>query len=76
MAELSQSAYSKKLGLICPACGKGDTKTVDRPVLEEDGIVSLSCFCSKCNAMWTDEYRIKGYRKLIGGLEPKRRKRG
>lgn len=59
---LSQKAYVKASGCICPACRKSNV-SADHP--EIDGsVVWVNVSCQDCDAQWTDVYELTGYSNL------------
>lgn len=64
---LSQKAYVKSKGIICPHC-KGNSVSVDHP--EVDGqIVFVGVECPECSSTWEDVYELTGYDNLETPIE-------
>jgi len=59
---LTSEEYVAKEGMLCPVC-HGDDITGGCP--EVDGsAVWANVDCNRCNAHWTDYYRLQGYDNL------------
>ncbi len=59
---MSQKAFLRKRGCLCPNCKDGD---VEAGPMEVDG---PSCYCPvwclTCGANWNEIYRLEGYGEL------------
>lgn len=53
-------------GNQCPACGDKDIRA-ESPVPEDYNWIHMEACCNKCNASWTESYRLDGFHELYGG---------
>lgn len=62
-AKISSAEYKKKRG-CCPACGSKKTRR-DGDLCEwEPGEVRCTMGCDKCNAQWSEIYKMTGFSDL------------
>ena len=61
-AVMSEKAYVKSGGLVCPVCRSNDIEA--EKLSDEGGFASQEVHCNKCDSCWKDKYTLAGYDDL------------
>lgn len=64
MKKLSQKAYVKSSGMMCPACCSKDVEQDDNRTMVDAEFVLVQAICNHCHSTWRDRYNLFGYESL------------
>lgn len=59
---MDSKEYVKSSGVLCPNCEKSAVEGQD--VTIDEGFAYQECYCTECEATWTDVYKLSHYRAL------------